>query len=143
MTMTLDEFADMLDNSARRAEPDFKIDLIKFGEIVATKAKEMIGQEHAGWPPLAPSTIADKEHKGFAVPAPLLRTGEMRDSIIAVVEMLTLAVGSTDKVAAYQELGTSRIPPRPFLSTAMIDSLPVAEGILGSTAVKLLTGKSQ
>jgi phage gpG-like protein len=51
---------------------------------------------------------------------PLLRTGELRDSISHVVDGRRAVVGSDDPVAIYQETGTSRIPPRPFLSTAAV-----------------------
>jgi hypothetical protein len=40
-----------------------------------------IGKEHEMWPPLAESTIRDKQRHGFPTPKPLLRTGEMRDSV--------------------------------------------------------------
>ena len=39
----------------------------------------MIG--HDLWQPLAQSTIEDKARQGYRVPAPLLRTGDQRDSI--------------------------------------------------------------
>lgn len=77
----------------------------------------------------------------FVSPAPLLRTGELRNSITFIVEGLILAVGSTDKVAAYQEQGTSHIPPRPFLRPSVIEALPLAEAKLSETAVKLFIGK--
>jgi hypothetical protein len=48
-------------------------------QIVQAKAKAAIGREHEEWPALAESTISDKAHQGFKTPAPLLRTGEMRD----------------------------------------------------------------
>ena len=49
--------------------------------MIAKQAKAQIGQEHELWPALAASTIADKASHGFATPKPLLRTGELRDSI--------------------------------------------------------------
>ena len=81
--------------------------------------------------------------KGFPVPAPLLRTGEMRDSIGHQVDpvQLELVVGATDRTAVYQEIGTSRIPPRSFLGRAMHDAMPFAADTFGAAAVKLLTGK--
>jgi hypothetical protein len=50
-----------------------------------------------------------------------------------------MAVGSHDPVAAHQEMGTSRIPPRPFLALAGANSLEYAVERLGETAVALLT----
>ena len=44
-----------------------------------------IGKEHEMWPPLAESTIRDKQRHGFPTPKPLLRTGEMRDNVESTV----------------------------------------------------------
>jgi hypothetical protein len=38
----------------------------------------------------------------------------------------------------YQEMGTSHIPARPFLATATMRSLAIAQDKLGKTAVALL-----
>ena len=48
--------------------------------------------------------------------APWVRTGALRDSVGHSAEGLRAAVGSTDPVAVFQETGTSRVPPRPFLA---------------------------
>src|SRR6185437_1168565 len=50
-------------------------------KIVQARAKKTIGTDQQMWPPLAPSTIVDKARQGYPTPAPLLRTGTMRDSI--------------------------------------------------------------
>jgi HK97 gp10 family phage protein len=139
--MTFDEFAGMLERAAAKTRPELNMTLFQLGPIVAEAAKAMIGHEHESWPPLKPKTLEDKERKGFEIPDPLLRTGKLRESIIAVIEGLTLAVGSADKVAVYQEHGTSRMPPRPFLQPAMVDSLPAAHKLITETAEKILTGK--
>ena len=143
MAITLDELAAMLAESAREARPRLEADLAKIGEITKIAARELIGHEHPEWPPLAPATIEDKEHKGFGVPDPLLRTGEMRDSIEMEIEPaeLEVAIGSTMKIAAYQEIGTTKIPPRPFLGLAAEHALAEFDGLLIETAVKLLTPK--
>ena len=49
--------------------------------LVARRARGMIGHEQPFWPALAESTIEDKRRQGYRVPAPLLRTGELKDSI--------------------------------------------------------------
>jgi HK97 gp10 family phage protein len=89
-------------------------------QIVQKKAKSAIGKEHEMWAPLAESTIADKAHHGFPTPKPLLRTGQLRDSIQYTVNGLEGAVGSDSPIAVWQELGTSHIPPRSFLAGAAI-----------------------
>jgi hypothetical protein len=69
------------------------------------------------WPQLAESTQRERERLGFAANEPLLRTGDLRESIEYTVlpREAAVEIGSNDKIAVYQELGTSRIPPRSFL----------------------------
>jgi hypothetical protein len=137
------EFAARLEASLATVRPRLEIGLAKTGTLAHTLAAEYIGNEMPEWPPLAESTIADKESKGFAVPAPLLRTGEMRDSIQVEVDPveLEMVVGSNELVALWQEMGTDRgIPPRPFLATGLKNSLEYAEDVFGEAAVSLLTG---
>jgi hypothetical protein len=110
-------------------------------KIVQAKAKAAIGREHAEWPKLAESTLADKEHHGFPTPKPLLRTGEMRDSIEYTVHGLEGSVGSNDPVAVYQELGTSRgLPPRSFLRSAAIASEDKIHRLAAATTIAALSG---
>jgi hypothetical protein len=86
-------------------------------------ARELIGTEDQEWPPLSPRTIAEKGRLGFTGQVsstdPLLRTGELRDSIKHVVEDVEVILGSDDPQAAYHEYGTEREPPRPFIATTM------------------------
>jgi hypothetical protein len=109
-------------------------------EIVQKKAKAAIGKDHEMWAPLAESTIADKAQHGFATPKPLLRTGELRDSIQYTVHGLEGAVGSDLDIAVYQELGTSRIPPRSFLVSSAISSEDKIRRMAGAAAVAALSG---
>jgi hypothetical protein len=144
--MTFEQFAEQLAKSATQVRPELEIAAAKIGEIEKKIAVEKIGREDNGWPPLAESTIAEKERLGFTGKIsgtdPLLRTGEMRASITFEVTPtpvgVDLVLGSADPVAKYQELGTATIPPRPFLATATIESIPDAEKILGQVAVDLL-----
>jgi hypothetical protein len=140
--VTLKEFAALFDRSAARVRPELEIALKKLGVVVAKTAKKKLGHYNEGWESLAERTIEDKEAKGFPTPSPLLRTGTMRASIKEHVTGLTLEVGSNDKIAVYQELGTSRgIPPRPFLKTAMLESEPEVGKLFLALAERLLTGK--
>jgi hypothetical protein len=109
-------------------------------KIIQRKAKAAIGKEHELWAPLAASTIADKAAHGFKTPAPLLRTGEMRDSIEYVVHGNEGAVGSNSEIAVYQELGTSHIPPRSFLVSSAIASEDRIHRMAGAAAVAALSG---
>jgi HK97 gp10 family phage protein len=86
-------------------------------QMIQDEAKSVIGTYSFEWPQLAPSTQADREAKGYPANEPLLRTGELRDSITyTIVKPGELAeIGSNSDIAVYQELGTTTIPPRPFL----------------------------
>jgi hypothetical protein len=90
--------------------------------------------------PLAESTIRDKAAHGYKTPAPLLRSGEMRDSIEYVVHGDEGCVGSNSDVAVFQELGTSRIPPRSFLVSAAISNEDKIHRRAGASAVAALSG---
>jgi phage gpG-like protein len=83
-------------------------------KILQDEAKRELGQYQPGWPQLKPETIARKATGD----SPLLETGDLRDSIEREVQHDAAYVGSNSKKAVWHELGTSRIPPRPFLATA-------------------------
>lgn len=93
-------------------------------QMIEEEAKKSLGEYQGGagpfaaWAPLAESTLADKDRKGFDTPSPLLREGDMRDSIEHVVDGDKAFIGSNSDVAVDQELGTSRMPPRSFLGRA-------------------------
>jgi hypothetical protein len=109
-------------------------------QIVQAKAQRAIGREHDLWAPLAESTIKDKQRHGYAVPKPLLRTGELRDSIQYQVHGHEGAVGSDDEVAVYQELGTSKIPPRSFLVSSAIASEDKIHRMAAAASIAALSG---
>ena len=149
--MEFDEYAAFLGKAVQGVRPALLKDMTKLGEIQTELAKrEIIGHEVAAWQPLADATIAEKQRLGFTGHVsgsdPLLRTGTLRDSIEFEIEpnavAISLVLGSHDKVALFQELGTATIPPRPFLATATLQSLPEAAEILGRTAADLLTPKA-
>lgn len=100
--------------------------LEKAGKIVEKEAKRVIGTYDYNWTPLAESTLARK-----ASDTPLLETGEMRESITHTVQDHTAYIGTDNEKAIYHELGTSRIPARPFLRGALdekIDEIVEATG---------------
>jgi phage gpG-like protein len=146
-TLTPQQFVNLLERAVVRAPIVAAVALTETMEAVAVEAKSYIGHEMPGWAPLAESTVAEKQRLGYtghlSPTDPLLRTGEMRESIGSSVDAATLTgvVGSTDKLAAFQELGTAHIPPRPFLSTSMFRAQPAAELFFGRAAVALLTPK--
>jgi hypothetical protein len=109
-------------------------------EIVEKKAKSAIGKEHEMWPDLAPSTIVDKQAQGFPTPKPLLRTGEMRESIGHVAIGNEGYVGSNSPIAVYQELGTKHIPPRSFLVSSAISSEDKIHRMAAAATMAALSG---
>jgi phage gpG-like protein len=83
-------------------------------ELVANAAKDALGTYEFGWVSLAPETIARKMRGD----SPLLETGELRASIEWNSHGNQGFVGSDNDKAVWHEFGTSRIPARPFLSSA-------------------------
>lgn len=141
--MTLEQLSEMLDNAAVRCKSDLELDVLAIGELTKTMAAEYIGHEMPEWPPLADSTVEEKIRLGYTGQVsdtdPLLRTGDMRDSIGVEQAGLVVAVGSPEKVAFWQEMGTTKMPPRPFLSLAMRNSLEHAVELMTKTAARLFT----
>ncbi|OND79020.1 hypothetical protein AQ938_07000 [Burkholderia pseudomallei] len=116
-------------------------------------AKAEIGQYQPAvgpfdaWAPLAEATKDDRVRNGFPEDEPLLRTGEMRDSISRRVRGLEAEIGSTSDKLVYQELGTANaahpIPPRPVLGPAAVLAEPVIRRVLiGALVSGLLDGGS-
>ncbi|WP_045736805.1 HK97-gp10 family putative phage morphogenesis protein [Xanthomonas sp. MUS 060] len=109
-------------------------------------AKEEIGeyQEAIGpfpaWEELADSTKEDRIYKGYTENDPLLRSGELRDSISHETKGLEAAIGSDSDIAVYQEMGTETIPPRPFLGPAVEYNHESIRKIVGGALVVGLLG---
>ncbi len=118
----------------------------KGAKLIQRDAQEKLGhyQEAAGtfneWSDLADSTKADRVHKGFPENEPLLRTGQLRESIEAVVHGNEAMVGSVDPIALWQERGTEHIPPRPFLGAAAFESKPKVAIISANTLIAWVSG---
>lgn len=118
--------------------------LAKAAKIVETQARSEIGHyqdpiaDFPGWQELAQSTKDDRVSKGFAENDPLLRDGKLRDSIHHDIDGLEATIGSDSNIAVYQELGTDKIPPRPFLGTALAIKQGQIVRIIGEHAVGAL-----
>lgn len=134
--MDLKQFArEMSSASASIAtglETSFRV-IVK--EIEET-AKEEIGvyQPAYGpfdaWVPLAESTKADRVRLGYSEDDPLLRSGELRDSIESEIVGLAAIVGTKSEIGLWQEVGTGHIPPRPFIGPAYVRKIdPLMESI--------------
>lgn len=108
-------------------------------QIIETEAKAMIGHYQDGWAPLAESTERQKAQKGYPPNAPLLATGEMRDSIEHNVNGLTAFIGTNDDKMKYHEFGTSKMPPRPVYLMAFEHKKNEVIDAVGQSTVKYLS----
>jgi HK97 gp10 family phage protein len=111
---------------------------------VEQTAKEQLGtyQPAVGsfnaWPKLAPKTLEQHARMGVG-DTPLLVTGKLRDSIGYEVEDNAAIVGTKLPLAAAQEFGTDRIPPRPFMGPALHRNIPEIEKIMGEALFAAMT----
>lgn len=136
MAITLSEFAKLLTDAAIANEAEGQ-GIVKACELVQKTAKSYIGHyDHpGGWAQLAQATQADRVRQGFPANEPLLRTGSMRDSLkidgpYHRGNETWGFVYSASPIARYMESGTSRTPPRPFLSTAAMEMTSQVHAIL-------------
>jgi phage gpG-like protein len=119
-TFTLNGFANLLTEIIADLPMKQEQALEVASRIIQDEAKRVIGTYDYGWPQLADSTQADRVRKGFTPNDPLLRTGDLRDSIERNWDEREAYIGTNLAYAKYQELGTSRIPPRSFLMGATL-----------------------
>lgn len=121
------------------------------GKIIQLEAKKEIGylQPQVGpfdaWEELADSTKEEKERLGYVFNSdynPLFRTGSLLNSIVYEVNMdkLETIVGSKSQIAAFQEFGTNRIPPRPFIGPAMFKNMEKIAQLFGKATVIGIAG---
>jgi len=118
----------------------------KIGQIVEQTAKDKIGEYQDGigpfpaWEELAEATKEDRLRQGFTENDPLLRTGDLKNSISHISEGLVATIGSNLDIAAYQELGTNKIPPRPFLGPSVDENHEKIRKIAGAATVAGILG---
>lgn len=114
------------------------------GHTMVVEIRSKIGEQQPYWPALSPVTIEDKMRRGYPVPSPLLREGDLRDSYMFEVEEevldTRLTIGSTDRVGLYHELGTSKMPPRPVLGPTVQAFAPQIAGELGVRTYRTIHG---
>lgn len=70
--------------------------------------------------------------------APWLRSGELRDSIAHQADATHAVIGSTSAVARYQEMGTRRDPPRPFLAPQAAALAPTVAEAIGAAVAQAI-----
>ncbi len=120
---SIPQFLDFLRTRPGAVEAAQKRGLEAAGRMFQTTARDMIGEEIPDWADLAASTVEEKQRLGFtdriSPTDPLYRTGELRASIRSVVDGSRVTLGTDDPVGEWQEFGTQRMPPRPFIGPAV------------------------
>ncbi|UGY23718.1 phage virion morphogenesis protein [Bradyrhizobium septentrionale] len=146
-TMSLFEAAKFFGTVGFEIEHETHRALEGAAKVVEKQAKAYIGTYDAHWPttwlPLSERTKRDRVNKGFAADKPLLRTGELRDSIHHRVGHNEATIGTDSKIAVWQELGTSRMVPRPFLEPALKEKTPEVLERLGKAVHGKLSGQAR
>lgn len=123
--------------------------LERAAKLLANDVRQQIGRyqppvgPHPGWAPLSPAYEAKKVAAGFKANAPLLRTGEMRDSVGYRVNGNEAVVGAKDEKAVFHEFGTSEMPPRPMFGPAVFRNRRAIEQILGDAVLDGILGGEQ
>lgn len=143
--MDLEQFARELSSASASISTGLEANFRVIVKEIEETAKEEIGvyQPAYGafdaWVPLAELTKADRVRQGYSEDEPLLRSGELRESIQSEVVGLAAIVGTKSEIGLWQEVGTKHIPPRPFIGPAYvrkIDPLREAIGLTISQGLK-------
>lgn len=92
------------------------------------------------WAELAESTKDERARLGYSEDEPLLREGDLRDSIEHEVSELEAVIGTNSDIAEYHEFGTSKMPPRPFMGPALVRNHDAIIEELGGAVVRGLIG---
>jgi len=123
-----------LDTAARSIEVEAKSE-------IGTYQRDNMGP-FAPWEELKQATQRERERLGFTPNDPLLRTGDLRDSISHETHGLEAVVGSTSQVMVWQELGTETIPPRSVLGLAAQRRERQVVKLIGAAVMSELMGDS-
>jgi HK97 gp10 family phage protein len=143
---TLSTFGLYLAEAALATPIALRSGLDRVASTIERDAKAKIGHYQgdsgpfSAWEPLADSTEEEKARLGYPPDAPLLRDGDLRESIKHEVGALEAVVGSQSPIAAYQEFGTATIPPRPFIGPAAFENKETISRELGVALVVGLSG---
>lgn len=131
--ISLENFGDALSSFASTAAGVQNGIAHALAKEIQERAKGKIGEYQPAshgfdaWAPLAQSTMDQRVSAGYPANNPLLRSGELRESIDIRVDGNAAIIGSPLHISLYQEVGTETIPPRPYLGPAaeeVMDSAP-------------------
>lgn len=116
-------------------------------QVVEKAAKEEIGTyqrsnlgDFPAWEELTKYTKEERVRLGYTENDPLLRSGELRDTISHDTDVsgLEAVVGSTDQRLVYLELGTKWMAPRSVLGLAAWRSRKKIVNLIGNITVAAL-----
>jgi phage gpG-like protein len=133
----LEQFARELSSASASIATGLEVSFRVIVKEIEETAKEEIGvyQPAYGpfdaWAPLAESTKADRVRRGYSEDEPLLRSGELRDSIQSEVMGLAAIVGTKSDIGLWQEVGTEHIPPRPFIGPVYLRKIDSLTELIG------------
>jgi len=114
-------------------------------KVIEAEAKAELGyyqpavQSFPEWEQLAESTLAQHAALGIG-DTPLMLTGQLYASIEHQVHGTEAVIGTLMDIGAYQEFGTEKIPPRPFMGPAAFHSKDRIEKIMGHAVMAGLLG---
>lgn len=94
------------------------------------------------WAPLSEVTLARKADAGFAVPKPLIATGDMLASFGHETRGLEGVAGATDEKMRFHESGTSKMPPRPVWGPAAFNNREAIRALIGAAVVAGVSGQA-
>lgn len=123
--------------------------LEKVAQRIEATAKSEFGVYQAeqgafpAWPELAEATKDDRVRQGYTENDPLLRSGELMNTVGHEVQGLEAAIGSTDEKMVFHEFGTSRMPARPVLGPAAFRNKAAIQKLVGAAVVAGLIGTDQ
>jgi phage gpG-like protein len=109
--------------------------------VLAENVRTVMGDNHK-LQDLAESTQIERLAQGYTANDPLVRSGDLRESVTPAVLGLFgaefAATGSADPIAAYQEFGTATIPARPAFRIGLAETETVARAESVDASVRLL-----
>jgi HK97 gp10 family phage protein len=119
--------------------------LEKSAQIIERAAKDELGhyQPTVGpfdaWPQLAPTTLEEHARVGVG-DTPLLVHGGLYASIEHETSGGEAIIGSKSDIAEFQEFGTDKIPPRPFIGPAEFTSRERVIEVMGKGLATAIAG---
>jgi hypothetical protein len=138
---TIDELTAHLDLLTRKAATLPRDVAEVVAPILALNVRTVMG-DNMKLQDLAESTQIERLGLGYTANDPLVRSGELRDSVmpevVGVFGSEFAAAGSEDPRSGWLEFGTATIPARPSFEIGLMETEMVAKGVSLNASVKLL-----